>query len=70
MNVKAKSILYQDILEKNLELLFNQELFQGTLLKKIFIFLTALFFLAVVGTFIGWLVFYFVIFGGIFYYFY
>ncbi len=70
MNDKIQLDSYQDILEKNLDLLFSQGLFQGTIIKAIFRVLTILYFVGFVSSFIGAIVFYFVVFGGLFYYFY
>ena len=68
MNLKTQFTSYNDNLEKNLELLFNPELFQGTVLKAILHFLTVLFFIIFLGSMIAGFLFYFLAFGGLFYY--
>ncbi|TFG09671.1 zinc ribbon domain-containing protein [Candidatus Heimdallarchaeota archaeon] len=53
MQIKDTFKSYKDILEKNLEILFDQKLFSGSTKKKILIFLTILLMIGFIGSIIA-----------------
>jgi len=61
MQIKENFTTYKELLEKNLEILFDQKLFQGTTRKKLFIFLTILMLIGFIASIITGVVVFFVL---------